>query len=66
MRYLTAWGLLLIGDLIYCVFDQWLPFIGLRGPLWTAYQWAMNESCRIQADGPDHRRPGPWTMVKRG
>ena len=21
---------------------------------------------RRQADGPDHRRPGPWTMVKRG
>jgi len=55
MRTLVAWLLYWMGDAIWRVFDQWLPWIGLRGPLYTAYNSLMCGSEAIQGDGA-----GPW------
>jgi hypothetical protein len=55
LRTALAWALYGLGDLIWRVFDQILPF-GMRGPIYGLYQWAMGASSSLQGDGP-----GPWT-----
>jgi hypothetical protein len=57
MRWLLAWILYAIGDAIYVVFDQWLPW-GMVGPIYRLYSASMVASTVVQGDGP-----GPWMDV---
>lgn len=56
MRVALAWVFFAIGDSLWRVFDQWLPFIGMRWPIYRLYHWCMCASDDLQGD--DDR--GPW------
>lgn len=54
IRELTAWVLYGLGNAIWTVFEQWLPW-GMSGPVYGAYQRLISLSDAVQGEGK-----GPW------